>query len=119
MTDAELQFAKSLGIREPEKARLLLVDSIPLPAPQWLLKWARAKFHTLPEPAGMTLGHGILLDPAYEDCAEIIRHELVHVRQHELWRGHLGFLWRYLYECMAYGYDEAPMELEARRESSF
>lgn len=114
LTATELSFAVRLGIREPLRIKLLAVQRIPLPVPSLLVTWLRRHFDSLVDPAGMTLGHGIFMDAAYADCADIIQHELVHVRQHETHHGHILFMWRYLYECIAIGYENAPLEWEAR-----
>lgn len=118
LTAEELSFAVRLGIREPLRVKLLAVPRIPLPIPFRLVAWLRRHFSSLVDPAGMTLGHGIFMDAAYAYCTEIIFHELVHVRQHETHHGHLLFMWRYLYECMAIGYEDAPLEREARVRSA-
>lgn len=118
LTAEELSFAVRLGITDPFRVRLLAVSRIPLPIPSRLVVWLRRHFSSLVNPAGMTLGHGIFMDAAYAECTEIIHHELVHVRQHETHHGHLIFMWRYLYECIAIGYEDAPLEREARVRSA-
>ncbi|MBT8044102.1 MAG: hypothetical protein KJO79_04050, partial [Verrucomicrobiae bacterium] len=49
-----------------------------------------------------------------KDLSGLIAHELVHVRQYE----QAGSVWRfmvdYIFQCLAYGYHDAPMEREAR-----
>jgi hypothetical protein len=72
--------------------------------------------------AGMTLGRWILLRRGHEHDADLVGHELVHVRQwHEL--GVARFLWRYLgayFGARRRGLDHAeayaaiPFEQEAR-----
>lgn len=62
----------------------------------------------------MALRHGIILERIHAAGEGIIFHELVHVLQHERHRGHIRSLWRYLYECLLYGYESAQLEIEAR-----
>ncbi|HUF83653.1 MAG TPA: hypothetical protein VMQ81_03570 [Acidimicrobiia bacterium] len=72
--------------------------------------------------AGMTLGRWILLRRGHEHDADLVGHELVHVRQ---WRelGLVRFLWRYLgayfrgrLRGLGHGdaYAAIPLEQEAR-----
>jgi hypothetical protein len=42
-----------------------------------------------------------------------LRHEIRHVRQFRRY-GWWGFMWRYLYYSLRYGYKENPLEREAR-----
>lgn len=49
--------------------------------------------------------------------ASLMRHELVHVAQFARY-GTLGFLVRYLSQCVRYGYRHAPLEREARSAES-
>ncbi|HRJ72181.1 MAG TPA: hypothetical protein PLS03_08140 [Terrimicrobiaceae bacterium] len=43
----------------------------------------------------------------------MIAHECVHTAQYERLGGFRPFLRQYLEECLAVGYDESPLELEA------
>lgn len=110
----ERDYALRLGVREPDKIRILLVESIPLPVPRAVVKLLRPYIRGIVHPAGMCLGHGVFLERVFAEQEGIIGHELVHVLQHERQHGHIGFLWRYLYECLLYGYGSAPLEIEAR-----
>ena len=47
----------------------------------------------------------------------LIAHELAHVEQYER-LGTARFLWRYFVLLLRYGYDDHPMEIEARRHES-
>ena len=106
-----LSAAAKLGIARPEEIRVLVVESIPLPAPRSLIQLAALLGIPVFEPAGMALGRGIYL--LHRD-SRILRHELVHVAQYQRLGGIGPFLRRYLVECLTVGYLDSPLELEAR-----
>jgi hypothetical protein len=113
LSEQEMTDAKAIGVRRPERIRLLRVEAVPMPTnPQ--LRAAAETIHFLsPETGGLTLQYGILLR---WDCwreRPLIAHELVHTAQYERLGGILPFLRQYLVECLTIGYANAPMELEA------
>ena len=73
----------------------------------WLLR--RSRFH------GVTLPpFGIYVLPERMHDEQLIRHEQVHWAQYK----HMGlvkFYLTYLYQVFRYGYENAPMEVEARK----
>jgi hypothetical protein len=105
--------ARSIGVQEPDRVRLLRVETIPRPTqPQLRAACDTIDFLT-PATRGLTLGHGIFIR---SDCWRdrlLIVHELVHVAQYQRLGGILPFLRRYLYECLTVGYAAAPLEQEA------
>lgn len=117
LSPEDARFAICLGILEPGKVRILGVRRVPMPAPRILVDWFHNIFPSFPSPAGMTLGHGIYAVQGYQTNQALIRHELVHVQQHENCGGHAKFLWLYMHQCLTVGYDQAPMEMEARERS--
>ena len=109
----ELIDASTIGVREPERVRLLRVESVPFPEHPQLRAAAEAIQFLSPETRGLTLHHGIFVR---WDCwreRPLIAHELVHTAQCERLGGILPFLRQYLVECLTIGYANAPMELEA------
>jgi hypothetical protein len=110
-----LAFAESLGIERADGVRVLVMQPIPLPAPWWLVRWARRCRLPVFAPGGMALGRGIFLLPGQEDS---LPHELVHVLQYQRLGGIEGFMKRYLVECLVDGYAESALEREARSSSS-
>jgi hypothetical protein len=56
---------------------------------------------------------GIYILESERDNANLLAHELVHWRQYQE-QGLIPFYWNYLNEISTYGYDNMPMELEAR-----
>ena len=113
LAEQEIIDAKAIGVREPERVRLLQVDTIPTPRHP-ILKAATGAIRFLtPAPRGLTLGHGIFVR---SDCwrdRSLVAHELVHTAQYERLGGILPFLRKYLFECVTIGYPEAPLEQEA------
>jgi hypothetical protein len=109
----EIIDAKAIGVREPERVRLLQVDTIPTPRHPILKAAAGAIRFLTPAPRGLTLGHGIFVrSDCWRDRA-LVAHELVHAAQYERLGGILPFLRKYLFECVTIGYSKAPLEEEA------
>jgi hypothetical protein len=117
LSPQERTFAQNLGITHAINVRVLSVMRVPLPLPLWLLRLADRWQIGCPNPAGMTLGHGIYALEAWSADFALISHELVHVLQYQRCRGHWHFMRDYLRQCLSFGYDSAPMELEARERS--
>ncbi len=113
LSEKQMVDAKAAGVREPQRVRLLKVDSIPSPTDP-LLKAAEEAIHFLtPATRGLTLQYGIF---TRADCCSdrlLIAHELVHTAQYERLGGIQPFLQKYLLECITIGYPDAPMEQEA------
>jgi hypothetical protein len=105
--------ATSLGVREPDRVRLLALDSVPTPT-DLTLKTAVAAIQFLtPSTRGLTLRYGIFVR---NDCwgdRRLIAHELVHTAQYERLGGIRPFLRQYLTECLTIGYPAGPLEQEA------
>jgi hypothetical protein len=113
LSEQEMIDAKAIGVRRPERIRLLRVEAVPMPTDPQLMAAAETMHFLSPETRGLTLQYGILLR---WDCwreRPLIAHELVHAAQYERLGGILPFLRQYLVECLSIGYANAPMELEA------
>jgi hypothetical protein len=117
LSDREMADAKTIGVAEPARIRLLQLDRVPAPGHPMLKAAAAAIQFLTPTTCGLTLRYGIFVR---SDCwrdRSLIAHELVHVAQYERLGGILPFLRQYLFECVTIGYPEAPMEQEAIRVS--
>ena len=113
LTELQLADARQIGVRFPERVRLLQVPQIPAPTHPALAAAAAATGLISPLTAGMTLRYGIFIRA---DCWEqrlLVSHELVHVTQYERLGGFDAFLRPYLRECLTQGYPQGPMEQEA------
>ena len=113
LTPGEITLARTLGVRAPQRVRVMAVPRVPLPLHHVCQVLRRAG--CLPRHiAGMTLGYGIVLRADCAHNAALLAHELVHVRQYERLGGVSGFLRQYLSECVWPGYPYGALEIEAR-----
>jgi len=113
LTQEELADAKTIGVQNPERVRLLRIDAIPVPAHP-MLREASASINFLTAaPRGLALGLGIFIR---SDCwrdRSLIAHELVHTAQYQRLGGVIPFLQSYIFQCATVGYSNAPLEVEA------
>ncbi|MDP1660907.1 MAG: hypothetical protein Q8L55_03240 [Phycisphaerales bacterium] len=113
LTTAQCRDAQTIGVRAPEKVRLLKVPSIPVPANPVLRDAAEKTGLLSPSTAGLALRYGIVIRADCWNQRPLIFHELVHTLQYERMGGFMPFLKQYLLECVTIGYPAAPMEQEA------
>jgi hypothetical protein len=113
LSPAEREVAAAVGVRAPERIRVMLVDRIPFPGGGVLdrlaLRWG------LPGPHvdGLTLGHGIFLR-RHAATLRLLAHECRHVQQVEEAGSLTRFLADYLRQVAHHGYEDAPFEIDAR-----
>ena len=113
LSEEEIADAKSVGVREPERVRLLQVEEIPAPTHP-ILNAAYAAINFLAaKPRGLTVRYGIFVRSDCRQDRHLLLHELAHTAQYEKLGGIAAFLRRYLFECTTTGYRQAPMEKEA------
>ena len=113
LSETELADAKAIGVRNPDRVRLLCVDSIPMPVHP-MLKAAASSMHFLTgAPRGLALEYGIFVRTDHWRDRALIAHELVHTAQYQRLGGIIPFLQTYLAQCASVGYSNAPLELEA------
>ena len=109
----ELSDALRVGVKDPERVRLLQVQTIPSPTHP-ALKAAYAAGNLAPAaPRGLTLHYGVFIRADHWRSRSLIVHELVHTAQYERLGGIEPFLRQYLLECSTVGYTRSPMEAEA------
>lgn len=114
LSDELKVFANKIGIKHPERVRILLVDAIPFPEHPELQQACKKTELISKHTAGLTLSYGILLRRDCKSELRIYKHELAHVLQYEQLGGITQFLNKYLNEVLTYGYSLAPMEKDAR-----
>jgi hypothetical protein len=113
LSKVELSDAKAIGVRNPERVRLLRVDAVPVPAHP-ILRSAAASINFLAAaPRGLALDYGIFVRADHWRDRQLIAHELVHTAQFQRLGGILPFLQTYIFQCATVGYPNAPLELEA------
>ncbi len=114
LTAAGIRIARSVGVLDPERIRVELVKSLPLPDDQMLRDVALQTGLIDPDMAGGTFGYGIY---ACKDQAtnRLLAHECRHVFQYEVAGSIAAFLPVYLQEIAERGYLECSFEVDARR----
>ena len=113
LSENEMADAKAIGVRNPERVRLLRVDSIPVPAHP-MLKAAAASINFITAaPRGLALENGIFVRSDHWRDRALIAHELTHTVQYQRLGGIVPFLQTYITQCAKVGYRQAPLELEA------
>jgi hypothetical protein len=113
LTDNELNVARSVGVARPELIRVKMVPSLPLPTDPMLRQAAILTGLIGPNMIGMTLGHSIFICDGKYDL-RIFSHECRHVYQYEQAGSIEAFLPTYLQQIVDVGYDNAPLEKDAR-----
>lgn len=114
LSSTQLTDAKTIGIQHPERIRILLVDTVPVPE-VGELHFVLQKTQMLPQNAiGITFGYGIYIQKAHQSDRSLLVHEMTHTMQYERLGGIAAFLEQYIHECLSVGYFQAPMEVEAR-----
>jgi hypothetical protein len=112
LTPEAERIAREVGVRDPSKVRIEVVDAIPLPRGFELVA-GRAGVRA--DRAGaMTLGYAILLLRGQEGEKSLLRHELRHVAQFEAAGGIAPFLAVHIPDLLRHGYEDSPYERDAR-----
>jgi hypothetical protein len=113
LSENEMADAKAIGVRNPERVRLLRVDSIPVPVHP-MLKAAAASINFITAaPRGLALENVIFVRSDHWRDRALIAHELTHTMQYQRLGGMAPFLQAYIAQCVTVGYRQAPLELEA------
>ena len=115
LTETLTADARKIGVRAPERVRMMAVEEIPSPDDERLRLAAEATGLLSPATIGLALRYGIYVRADFWGDHRLVVHELVHVWQYERLDGIREFLEKYLSECVTAGYPGAPMEQEARR----
>jgi hypothetical protein len=109
----EREVAATVGVTEPQRIRVMLVDRVPFPGGGVLdrlaMRWGLPGTHV----DGLTLGYGIFLR-RHAATLRLLAHECRHVQQFEQAGSLQGFLREYLRQVASHGYEDAPFEIDAR-----
>lgn len=108
----EEAMARALGVTEPGRVRVVTLTQFPMPDDPGLRREAEQYGMGSVFEGGRTIGYVIMLKPRYANDRIVLRHELVHVAQHDR-LGRSNFIKRYFTELEIVGYANAPLELEA------
>ncbi|NTZ81941.1 hypothetical protein FCJ61_02625 [Burkholderia metallica] len=114
LTPGQAADARTVGVAQPERIRVMAVDRMPFPETPTLAAIARDTGLLSPGTIGLTLGHAVYVLRG-QDTRRLLTHEFRHVHQYEA-AGSIGaFLARYLHEIATVGYHDAPLEADARQ----
>lgn len=113
LTETGLRLARTVGVRFPERIRIVEVASIPFPADPELGAAARQAGLLGPETIGLALGYAVFILNG-RSSNRLISHECRHVYQCEVAGSIAAFLPLYLEQIVTFGYERAPYEIDAR-----
>jgi hypothetical protein len=114
LTEKQLSIASKIGIKNIDKIRLLQVELIPEPEDSILNEASKVIGFISGDTLGITYRYGIYIRHDFWECESLIIHELTHILQYERLGGIAEFLNQYIKECIYYGYDKSPIEIEAK-----
>jgi len=113
LTPLEQDMARSVGVVQPERVRVEIVERLPLPEDAALRAAALQAGLLGPNMVGLTLGHSIFICRGHK-TRRLLSHELRHVYQYEQAGSIAAFLPIYLKQVLEVGYQSAPFEADAR-----
>ena len=114
LTEKQISIASKIGIKNIDKIRLLQVELIPEPDDFILYESIKAIGLISDNTLGITYRYGIYIRHDFWNNESLIIHELTHTLQYERLGGIANFLDQYIKECIYYGYDKSPLEIEAK-----
>lgn len=106
--------ARLVGVAEPARVRVMVVDHVPLPDEPMLRAAADSLGFTQMNITGLTLGHAIFVRRGRDRDPRLLSHELRHVAQYEAEGGIAPFLAKHLVDVVEHGYEDSPFEVDAR-----
>lgn len=109
-----INLASSVGVQKPENIRVGVVETLPLPEDPELRKAAIQTGLLGPGMVGLTLGYAVLLCQGHDSSPRLLSHEFRHVYQYEVFGSIQQFLPVYLSQIVHFGYESAPLEVDAR-----
>ena len=113
LTPAWMEVARRVGVMSPERIRIMLVEEMPQPEDAQLRQTAARAGLLGAGTAGLTLGYAILVLRGC-DSVRLVSHECRHVHQYEKMGSIAAFMPVYLQQVLHYGYEDAPLEVDAR-----
>lgn len=114
LTESEIVLARRVGVLQPESVRLLECSPSVLASDAMTHSCASKLGINLSQIMGLCLGYAVLIRPGVMS-SRLLAHELRHVAQFEQFGQSLDrFMRVYFSELEAYGYADAPMEIDAR-----
>jgi hypothetical protein len=114
LTISQIAEARTIGVQQPERVRLRVVEELPSPDSPILRAAAEQAGLLSPFTIGLTLRYGIFIHADHWGERRLVVHELAHTAQYERLGGFHPFLNAYLDECLTVGYPNGPLEQEAK-----
>jgi hypothetical protein len=115
LEERQLLLATDIGIKHPEKVRIVYVDEVPFPYENFALKVLGEALGFIGENIinnAQVFGYSIYVRKGFELDRPILAHELVHVLQIE--RSNLDdIIMQHFSDMAKYSYRGAPLEAEA------
>jgi hypothetical protein len=108
----ETSKAMKLGVLHPERVRVVVMRSFPMPTNSVLQSEAKRFGFGSTSEIGRTMGYAILVKPQGAKDPTLITHELVHVAQQDR-LGREQFVRQVLTELITVGYAKSSLEKEA------
>ena len=113
LTVFQASMALKAGVTDPQHIRISSVRKMPLPDDP-LLRMAAEQTGLLgPGTQGLTLGYSVIVKEGFE-ATYLLAHEFRHVFQYEQAGSIAAFLPVYLRQILEFGYEQAPLEVDAR-----
>ncbi len=113
LNETQLALARRIGVAQPEQVRYQVVEILPRPSAE--LDMLARHGHVLTSATeSVMLGYGICVRRDVENVEYWLAHELVHVMQFERIGSLREFIRQYVANCLEYGHEESPLEIEAR-----
>lgn len=113
LKSSNIRLAAHVGVKKPEDVKIQEVHSLPVPEDPILREAALSTGLLGPNMVGLTLGHSIYICKGHLS-KRLLSHELRHVHQYEQHGSISAFLATYLSQIASFGYEAAPMEIDAR-----
>jgi hypothetical protein len=113
LNEQQVQVARQVGVRHPECVRVVVASDLPFPEHPLLTQAAMQTGLLGSHMAGLTLGYAVFIRKGHLDT-RLLSHELRHVSQYEEAGSIRNFLPAYLAQIVEVGYDNAPLEIDAR-----
>lgn len=112
LTERERELAREVGVGQPDRIRVALVDTLPLPQDPVLRAAALQAGLLGPGMVGLTLGHSVFICKGHE-TSRLLSHEFRHVYHYEQAGSIAAFLPRYLQQVVQLGYANTAFEKDA------
>lgn len=112
----QARLAAEVGIKHPEKVRIVFVDEVPFPTENPEIKLAGEKFGFIgPDIVNnaQAFGYTIWVRKGFTLDRPRLAHELVHVMQIERSTNFASYAGQYISDLARYGHEKSPLELEA------